>query len=172
MTNNFTYFDDVILIKPFSIEDAGKQLRGEDDEIRKWLTEGQVSTLESVTNWIQSWQDDGTVFPFAIWTIEDKTLVGMVEARTHWETIEGLEDGDANISYCLYPDYRGKGYVTRAIKLIQEFLILKRIKRAIIRISPDNVNSLKVPPRCGFQKKGQVGTESGEVSIIFVKEIQ
>jgi RimJ/RimL family protein N-acetyltransferase len=172
MIHHFTYFDDVILIKPFCLDDAGKQLRGEDDEIRKWLNEGQVSTLESVTNWIQSWQDDGTVFPFAIWTIEDKTLVGMVEARTHWQTIEGLEDGDANISYCLYPDYRGKGYVTRAIKLIQGFLTTKGIKRAVIRISPDNVNSLKVPPRCGFQKTGQVRTESGEVSIIFVREIQ
>lgn len=172
MTDNFTCFDDVILIKPFCLEDAGKHLRGEDNDIRKWLNEGQVSTLESVTNWIQSWKDDGTVFPFAIWTIEDNMLAGMVEARTHAETIEGLEDGDANISYCLYPDYRGKGYVTRAIKLIQKFLILKGIKQAVIRISPDNVNSLKVPPRCGFRKTGQVRTESGEVFMVFVREIR
>lgn len=168
--------DNIILLKPHRIEDAEEQLRGEDDEIRKWLNEGHTSTIESVRNWItgslKSWENDGPVYTFGIWLVKEGNLIGMVEANTDAGVVEGIENGDANISYELYPEFRGKGYMTRAVNLVQEFLALKGLRRAVIRVSPENTNSLNVPPRCGFTNTGEIITKNEVRMVIFVRELQ
>jgi RimJ/RimL family protein N-acetyltransferase len=127
--------DYTITIRPFELSDAEKHLAGEDDDQIKWLSGGK-STLEGVRNWISKnqkyWEIDGSIFNFAI-VVEDK-LVGMVEANTDSESLEGVDDGDANISYGLYPSARGKGYTTKAINLLIGFLKDRDIKRAVIRV--------------------------------------
>lgn len=165
--------DGVIKLKPFKIEDAEKHLSGDDESQIKWLSGGK-STLESTQNWIrknlESWQTGGHVFNFAVWT-DEGNLVGMVEANTDNSSIEGLEEGDANISYSLYPDARGKGYITRAVDLLLEFLRDKDIKRGVIRVHPENTNSLNVPLRCGFQEIGTIKDKDGNPLRIFVKQL-
>lgn len=46
--------------------------------------------------------------------------------------------------------------------LLMNFLKDKGIKRAIIRISPSNESSLKIPYRLGFDKKGTIETKQEE----------
>lgn len=164
--------DKVIILKPFTLADAEAHLAGEDEEQIRWLGEGHKSTIESVKNWIQnsqkSWNGGGTVFVFAIWSIEDCRLVGMVEANTEYEKIEGLQKGDVNISYAIYPDARGRGYASRAVSLVMNFLKKKQFARSVLRISPDNINSLKIPNTFGFENTGEIITKEGKM-ILFVK---
>ena len=155
------------------MEDAEKHLSGDDESQIKWLSGGK-STLESVQNWIrknsESWQTGGHVFNFALWTAEGN-LVGMVEANTDDSSIEGLEKGDANISYSLYPDARGKGYVTRAVDLLLEFLRSRGIKRAVIRVHPENINSMGVPLRSGFKEVDPIKDKAGNPFRVFIKQL-
>ena len=163
--------DKVITIQPFSVENAEDHLKGEDDEQIKWLSGGK-STLESIKSWISKnqkhWEIGGPIFNFAVFD-HDSKLVGMVEANTDFKKVEGIEKGDANISYGLYPKERGKGYASRAVNLIIIFLKERGFKRAVIRINPKNIFSLKVPKKCGFSKIGSVKTNKNEQLIIFVK---
>ncbi len=167
--------DGVIIIRPFQFKDAEIHLKGEDEELVKWLNEGKRSTVESVRNWIAEnrryWQKDGSRFTFAIETFADHVLVGMVEANIDFKNIEGLMDGDANISYGLYQDTRGKGYASRAVVLLLGFLRRKGIKRAVLRIHPKNKDSLKIPKRFRFEKQGVITTSKNEIFEIFTKAL-
>lgn len=164
--------DGIITLRPFVLADAKAHLAGEDSEQIKWLSGGK-STLEDVKNWITKnqnyWENDGPIFNFAV-VAEDK-LVGMIEANTDYESLEGVEVGDANISYGLYPPSRGKGYTTKAMNLLVGFLKDKGVKRAVIRVDPGNIDSLKVPERLGFNKTEIITTKDGETLQIFVKNL-
>lgn len=165
--------DGVIALRPFTINDAQEHLEGEDEEQIKWLSGGK-STLDSVKKWINKnqklWENGGSVFNFAV---EDKEgrLMGMVEANVDYRSFKTYEEGDANVSYGLYPFARRKGYASRAVELLIKFLKDKGLKRAVIRINPENKNSQKVPVHCGFVKQGIIKTEKGEEFLIFIKDL-
>ncbi|MBI2637368.1 MAG: GNAT family N-acetyltransferase [Candidatus Sungbacteria bacterium] len=112
---------------------------------------------------------NGNVFNFAVWN--NNQLIGTVEANKDYQAIEGLEDGDVNISYALYPEARGRGYITRAVNLLLEFLLRKGLKRAVIRVSPDNKTSLGIPRRCGFKQIKTIDSKDGAQLLVFVKEL-
>ena len=113
--------DGTILLRPFRPEDAATHLTGEDAEQVRWLSGGR-GTLVRVLAWIEAnqrhWQAGGPVFNFAIVNASTGTLLGMVEATTDYRRIAGLRQGDANISYGLYPGARGHGYASRAVALV------------------------------------------------------
>lgn len=164
--------DGIIVLKPFEMSDAEKHLAGEDADQRKWLSGGR-STLQTVQDFIKRgqeyWAKNGPVFTLAVWAGGE--LIGMVEANTDESKVEGLEAGDANISYGLYPEARGKGYATRAVNLMAGFLKEKGHKRAVIRIEPDNVSSTKVPERCRFNGSGSIITKEGKELRVFVRDL-
>jgi len=95
----------------------------------------------------------------------------MVDANTDHENLDGVDEGDANISYAVYPQARGKGYGSKAIGLLETFLAAKGIKRSVIRVSPENGPSLAVPVRLGYQDKGQITSKDGDELRVFVKEL-
>lgn len=167
-----TISDDVILLRPFTLEDAEVHLRGEDDELIKWLSDGK-STLAGVNHWIEqntlSMKNGGPVFTFGI--VADGTLVGMVEMRNDLLSSEGFTSGDVNISYGIYPRYRRRGYASRAVRLMVNFVANRGFHKAIIKVSPHNDRSLRVAERCGFTKERQLVTENGEPMIIYVKQV-
>jgi hypothetical protein len=110
--------DGKILLRHFRLVDAESHLAGEDAEQVRWLSGGR-GTLPGVLAWIEGnqrhWQVAGPVFNFAIVHAHTGTLLGMVEANTDYLRIAGLHEGDANISYGLYPCARGHGYASRAV---------------------------------------------------------
>ncbi len=167
--------DNIVLLRPFLLKDAEEHLAGEDEAQRRWLSGGK-STIETVRNWIQRnleyWQQDGPIFTFAIVEAKTHALIGMVEANTEDERVEGIQKGEANISYGLYPVARGKGYASRAINLMLGFLQRKGLQAAIIRVDPGNVDSLKIPLRCGFQELAVVQTSDQRNLVIFRKPLE
>jgi RimJ/RimL family protein N-acetyltransferase len=165
--------DGEITLDPFTVEDVKVHLANDDEENIKWLS-GQKSTEESVLNWIlknqEFWKNNGPVYNFTIRDV-DGQLVGMVEANTAHGEDEGFEVGDANISYAIYPMARGRGYVSRAVTLIEEFLRSRNVTRGVIRVAPDNLASLAVPVRLGYIDKGQHVSVDGDLLQMFTKDL-
>jgi RimJ/RimL family protein N-acetyltransferase len=166
--------DNTITLKPFELKDANTHLAGDDAEQQKWISGGK-STLKTIEGWIKKnqeyWNSNGPVFNFAIWDMKDSELVGMIEANTDFTKVEGIRKGDANISYGLYPKARGKGYIIKAVALVEKFLKEKGSRRAVMRINKENASSLKVPSRCGYKEVGKITTKDKEELIIFTKNL-
>jgi RimJ/RimL family protein N-acetyltransferase len=162
-----------IVLRHFRPDDAFTHLEGEDKAISMWLSGGE-STVESVTRWIQSnednWSSDGPRFAFAIQTPGGE-LVGMIEINVDYSHFAGLEPGDANVSYGLYPQNRGRGLATSALLNIREFMITKGVRRAVVRIEPENVNSVRLAVRAGYSHTGVVTNGVGTEYLVFVDNL-
>ncbi|MGB8196907.1 MAG: GNAT family N-acetyltransferase [Acidimicrobiales bacterium] len=162
-----------IVLRHFRPDDAVTHLKGEDIAISMWLSGGE-STLESVKRWIQSnednWANDGPRFVFAIQTPGEE-LVGMIEINVDYSHFAGLRPGDANVSYGLYPQYRGRGLATAALLKIRGFMITKGVKRSIVRIEPENVNSVRLAERVGYSHAGEVTNGVGTEYLVFVDDL-
>jgi RimJ/RimL family protein N-acetyltransferase len=95
----------------------------------------------------------------------------MVEANFMLDAHDGIDEGDANISYGLYPAARGKGYASRAVNLMVEFLWERGVRRAVIRVAPGNERSLRVPRRTGFTEDRTIVSGDHDTLVIFVKDL-
>lgn len=161
-----------ITLRPFTLDDVDEHLNGQDDEQTRWM--GGKSTKESVTNWVlrsqEDWKNNGPVYTFAV---VNKTgdLIGMIDANTDYKELDGVSEGEANISYSIYPKFRGKGYAGEAISLIEKFLSERNINKSVIRVSPQNTASLRVPEKLGYSNKGQIATRDGDELIVFTKSL-
>jgi RimJ/RimL family protein N-acetyltransferase len=160
-------------LRHFRPDDALTHLTGEDEEISKWLS-GGVSTEESVLRWIQSneenWSGAGPRFAFAI-QAQAGELAGMIEVNVDHSHFAGLDPGDANVSYGLYLQYRGRGLATSAILSVRDFMISKGVKRAIIRVEAENFNSIRLAERCGYAQRGVVTNGVGTEYLMFVDDL-
>lgn len=79
--------------------------------------------------------------------MEDDTAVGQIRIN--------ISDTDAEISYSISSEFRGKGYGGKIVSLLIEKIIeeMPDIRTVSARVKPDNVASLKVFEREGFTKK-------------------
>lgn len=170
--NNLT--GDLISLRMFDLSDVRAHLEGEDAEISRWVSGGK-STPESVENWIKEnkkeWDNNGPRFTFAIVENKTKNLTGFIEANHDFEKVEQIKEGEVNISYGIYPQYRGKGYAVEAIRLVMEFLRSRGTKKAVLAIDPENANSLKIPEFLGFEKTGEIVIQKNQPLIIFSKSL-
>jgi RimJ/RimL family protein N-acetyltransferase len=162
-----------VVLRHFRPDDALTHLKGEDEATAKWLS-GGVSTEESVLRWIKSneynWENDGPRFVFAIQTLPGE-LVGVIEVNVDYSHFAGLVPGDANVSYGLYPQHRGRGFATSALLQARIFMISKGVKRAVIRVEPENVNSFRLAERCGYVKTGVVTNGVGTEYVVLVDDL-
>lgn len=61
-----------------------------------------------------------------------------------------LAAGQVNISYGLYPSWRGRGLATRAVTLACAHAASQGALEAVIRVDPANLASVAVALRAGF----------------------
>jgi len=162
-----------VVLRQFALDDALTHLEGEDEATSKWLS-GGVSTVESVRRWIESnedsWINDGPRFAFAIQTLAGE-LAGVIEVNVDHSHFAGLQIGDANISYGLYPQYRGRGLATSALLHVRDFMISRGVLRAVIRVEPENLRSIRLAERCGYERVGAVTNDAGTEYLVFVAEL-
>lgn len=83
----------------------------------------------------------------------------------------GLEPRDANASYGLYPQYRGRGLASSALFRVRDFMISKGVKRAVIRVEPENIDSIRFAERCGYMHTGKVTNDAGIEHLVFVDNL-
>jgi Acetyltransferases, including N-acetylases of ribosomal proteins len=84
---------------------------------------------------------------------EEGRLAGMVG----FERVVGDVD-EVNLSYLIYPEYRGRGYASEALRLIVRYLFANRpgMNRARLDIHPDNAPSIRVAEKSGFTLEGRI----------------
>lgn len=162
-----------VVLRHFDLDDAFTHLEGEDEATSRWLS-GGVSTEELVMRWIRSnednWSSDGPRFAFAIQTLVGE-LVGVIEVNVDFSHFAGPAPGDANVSYGLYPQYRGRGLASSALLTVRDFMISKGVKRAVIRIEPENINSIRLAERCGYERVGVVTNDVGTEYLMFIDDL-
>jgi RimJ/RimL family protein N-acetyltransferase len=136
--------DGVVTLRPPRPGDLELLAAGRDEEFFKWL--GAESPSPVVCVWV------------------DDELVGWVDydVERDW-----LRPGEVNVGYYLFPAARGKGFASRAVELLLVHLARKtEHTTATLLIHPDNVNSLRLARRLGFEPKGEVEREA-----FFVREL-
>lgn len=95
--------------------------------------------------------DEDQAFPFFIFSADGKTLLGAV-------TLSNVRRGVAqmaSLGYWIGQPYAKRGYMTAAVRLVQEFglghMQLHRIEAACL---PHNAASIALLLRCGFMQEG------------------
>jgi RimJ/RimL family protein N-acetyltransferase len=143
--------DGVVVLRPVELGDVAEHLAGEDEELVRWLN-GGPGTRETVEAHVRAcmaaWEAGGPTITFGIRAGAPERLVGTVDAHLN---LAGLEPGQANIAYGLYPHARGRGLASRAVELMCTFLAARHgVREAVIRTDPANTASVAVALRTGF----------------------
>ena len=141
-------------MRPLQPEDAADHLAGEDDSMAKWLSGGR-STLTTVQSYIASceenWRTQGPRRAFGIFDGASKQLIGSIEANLAFT----LAEGRVNISFGVFPDWRGKGVVQRALAIMGSYLKNEMsASQMVVRVSVENLSSIRAINKAGFQFAG------------------
>jgi RimJ/RimL family protein N-acetyltransferase len=166
MTDQEAMADDAVTLDGFTLEDVDAQLAGEDEEhARRFGWFPDRSTAETVTEAITAWQNDERLGrqrrAFAVRTADRHVLAGGCEIR--WRS-----DGTAEISYWVFPAFRGRGLASRAVRLVirwaDRHLDVLSIR---LEIEPDNIDSIRVATAAGFTATSETVDDRGRATLIF-----
>jgi RimJ/RimL family protein N-acetyltransferase len=81
--------------------------------------------------------------------------------------------GEANISYACRPVYRGRGYTSRAVRLVGEFLRERTdAQTAHLLVDVENVDSLRVARAVGAIEVDRFVNEYGKTLVRHVMELR
>ncbi|MCA9704655.1 MAG: GNAT family N-acetyltransferase [Myxococcales bacterium] len=81
--------------------------------------------------------------------------------------------GEANIAYACHPDHRGRGHVSRALRLILRFVSEHTgARRAHLVIERDNVASLRVARSVATAEPEATVDDRGRAALRFVLELE
>lgn len=152
-----TLSDGVVLLDTHRVEDAEAHLAGEDDEMRLRFDAPRKATLDEVrgamARWIEGRKAGGPMFAYALRRPAGE-LMGGCELRM-------LTAQAANVSYWLYPQFRGRGYAARALALLCESAgVVPGLEQVEAHIAPDNLASRRLAERCGFVEAGVAEEEA------------
>jgi RimJ/RimL family protein N-acetyltransferase len=128
--------DGVVTIRPSTSSDVPQLVDGRDAEFHRFLGDG-----------------DPEPRPVAC-IVVDGSVVGWVDYdhERSW-----LETDEVNVGYNVFRPFRGKGYATRAVKLLMRHLAADTDWRvATLLIHPHNERSLALARRAGFQPAGDL----------------
>jgi RimJ/RimL family protein N-acetyltransferase len=90
----------------------------------------------------------GDRFDFAVTEVAADASVGAVIAsRRHRENYE--------VAYLAGADGRGRGLMTRAVRLLCDWLFEQGVGRIEVRTHPANLASQRLAERCGFRREGR-----------------
>lgn len=154
--------DGSVLLRPLQQVHAAAHLAGEDEAMARWLNGGR-STAASVARYIQDslrqWRTGGSRRAFGVFHVGTGALVGSAEAHLD---LPILASWQANLSFGVFPPWRGCGIADRSIMLLCTYLRSQtEIREAVLRISPDNHPSLRVAKRCSFRPIGSTDEAEG-----------
>ena len=145
--------DEVIQLRPLSPEDTETHLLGCDPAIVDSLGGGEAPTRTQVRLWLTqnaaSWANGEPLVDLGIEDQATGALCGTVGIQ---RGLDYLEPGQVNLTYALYPNWRGRGYATRAVRLAIE--LARRgapVRQFVIRAAAWNGTSIRVAQRLGFR---------------------
>jgi RimJ/RimL family protein N-acetyltransferase len=176
------YSDGVVRIRRPRVDDLDVDLAAKDEEQIRWMwLPGQRESWESMTpreqrdharrgleNSVETW-GRGPKWVFFVDTEQDD-YVAYVDCDL---ANDGVPGGEANVAYSAHPVHRGKGYVSRAVRLVTTFLRDHTGARELnIRIDAENEASLRVARAVGATDVSRWTNEQGRSMIRHVRAIE
>jgi RimJ/RimL family protein N-acetyltransferase len=128
-------------------EDSEVRIASPDADAVRVAPKGDVA--DEVEFWLSRGLVDSTVQYFSIY--ERDRLVGQIFLHD-----VDAESGDAPVGYHLFePIFRGRGIGTRALGLLQKYVIEQTpLQRLVVITSADNVAARRIAEKCGFTSSG------------------
>ena len=176
-----SYSDGVVTIRRQQVSDIEADLEAKDEEQISWLwLPGQRERWQAMTpgqqrahalRGLQANRDafgTGPKWTFAV-DAPDATFVGHVDCDL---ANDGVPHGEANISYSSRPTHRGRGYISRAVRV--ELLFLRdhtSATTAHIQVDTQNTASLRVARSVGATEVGRFVNPSRRTMIRFVRPV-
>ena len=157
--------DGVVRLDGYNVADAQAHVAGEDAEMRRRFDHPDPSipaTLEHTRGVMRRWIDARAAGgPNIVYALRGPggVLMGGCEIRL-------LTPASANVSYWVYPAFRGQGHAARALTLLCEAAAaIPGLTQIEAHIDPDNLASRRVAERAGFLEAGVVEDDAwtGEV---------
>jgi RimJ/RimL family protein N-acetyltransferase/nitrite reductase/ring-hydroxylating ferredoxin subunit len=146
--------DGVIALRPFRAEDAPDIAAAcQDPEIQRWVPiipapYAEADARRFVLLTLQAWHD-GSGYEFAIVDATTDRYIGSIGLHL------GHNVRRHAIGYLVAPEARGRGYATRAVRLITRWGFEQLgIERLSLWTLPGNVPSQAVAERAGFRYEG------------------
>ena len=102
-------------------------------------------------------------FPYTIQDDRTGRLIGLVDLKNiNWKVPKG------ELGYFVDRDYAGKGLISKAVGLLVDYLVAEYgFKKLLCRANDQNIGSIKVALKNGFELEGTIrndhATTSGEV---------
>jgi len=175
-----TYTDGVVTIRPFRSDDLDRDLTAKDTEQIRWLwLPGQPEHWRSMSvaerrahaeRGISAHLADPRNGPKWSFVIDvDGKYAGHVDCDL---ANPGVPVGEANVSYSAHPEHRGKGYVSRAVRLILQFVGEHTgAREAWIGVDERNEASLRVARAVGALERDRHVDDQGNTMVRHVLAI-
>jgi len=146
-----TLTDGVVVLRELAEGDRPVVLRTMGDPlVARWLNmppHPGNREFDSLLRLVRQGRATGERIDFAVTERGDDRAVGAVIAsrrpRDNYE-----------IAYLAGPDGRGRGLMTRAVRLLCDWLFDEGVGRLEVRTHPDNEASQRLAERCGFRREG------------------
>lgn len=122
------------------------------EDLREWLpwvdgTHSADNTREFIRTWIEK-REGGDGFAAGFWH------AGSFAGGIGLHAIDS-DNLSTSIGYWLAPPYRGRGYITKACRLVLDHAFgVLNLNRVAIQCAAENARSRAVPLRLGFRQEG------------------
>jgi len=151
-----------LLLRRPTVEDANAIFSSypTQKEVTKYLLFPPHESIQDTLNFIQwsdeQWEKKGGYNFILCSKADEGRVIGGVGLY-----LEGLDDGSdesklpagvARVSYYIVKDQWRKGYATEACKKMIELAIEVGITKLVAPVHPDNLASIRVLEKCGFQE--------------------
>src|SRR6476646_6313022 len=121
-----------------------------DPLVQRWLNmprEPVDRDFDSLLRLIRGSRRSGDRYDYAVTERDiDVSIGAVIASRRHRENYE--------VAYLAGADGRGRGLMTRAVRLVCDWLFSAGVGRIEVRTHPDNAPSQRLAERCGFQREG------------------
>lgn len=161
--------DDMVQLRPLSLDDVDEWMAGEDDEQIRWFEfpgpAPRDNVVQAVQAWMQSWRTNGSVRHWAVCDIPSGRILGGVELRD-------VGAGEVNLSYVIFPAFRRRGIATRAARLALAYAVREMGARtAIIKVLEGNEASFGVARRLGAVESGSAPSNGGGAFVVLRRDL-
>jgi len=143
--------DGVVVLRELREDDRADVIETMRDElVRRWLNmpaNAGDREFDSLVRLVRDGRANGSRVDFTVTQAgEDEALGAVIASRRHRDNYE--------LAYLAGPSGRGRGLISRAVRLVCDWLFAEGVGRIEIRTHPDNEPSQRVALRCGFQREG------------------
>jgi RimJ/RimL family protein N-acetyltransferase len=149
-------------LRPLSVADVDAQLAGQDAEIIRWVSGRRSTRDEHLIHLVDAhaaWYGGAPLFDLGIELKGDETLVGLVGLQTG---MSFLRLGQVNVTYALYPQWRGRGFASEAVEAAGVLAAqIFDVGALVIRTDPENSRSAALAVRLGYCFDHQTDDDEG-----------